>query len=94
MPSAGGTRMYLVARGQRQEPLKPDPPQSSAENTLGRGGERQVNSPTLIGAGIVRSPLSERLVRLQQGIVVQAWGTSIHISIYLMFHWLTGGATN
>ena len=31
-------------------------------------GERQVNSPAPIGAGVGRSPLSERLVRHQQGI--------------------------
>ena len=67
MPSRGGTRTYSVIRQQQRE-LLPDPPQSSSETTLGGGGERQVNSPAPIGVGVGRSPLSERLVRRQQGI--------------------------
>ena len=42
----------LIARERRREPLKPDPPQSFAETTLGQGGERQVNSPAVIGAAL------------------------------------------
>ena len=64
MPSGGGPRTYLVTRGQRQEPLLPDPLRSSLETTLGKAGEQ----PRPYWAGVGRSPPLERLVRLQQGI--------------------------
>ena len=69
MPSGSGARTYLVDWEQRRRPPVPDPLRSSFRDYSRRGrGGAQVNCPTPIGAGVVGSPPSEELVRLQQGI--------------------------